>query len=289
MNFLFKEIVIMDYLMQAGAKTLKAANFDSADAAQKQVAASISKFENEYNTALIAVTAGHVMQIMQELGQQALNKIDQIEELGQQWSQAPGRKSKAAITRKMSGLAREVGNIIGRYTDDPRLSRGWNNADLTPEKRHEYDLNARYYDALREAAGRAITLRYNHRLTDNMFYFSDSIPSTLMTNHGQSKQSLQMVRDLIKLMMSDQMLINWGEVQLINKELKQQIADAYSVEEAMSIERDMIKLPVFEKITLKKIGDNDIIHHAFQSFLKENHISNLQFADDIQIIELTDD
>lgn len=289
MNFLFKEIVIMDYLMQAGTKTLKAANFDSADAAQKQVTASISKFENEYNIALIAVTAGHVMQIMQELGQQALNKIDQIEELGQQWSQAPDRKSKAAITRKMSGLAREVGNIIGRYTDDPRLSRGWNNTDLTPEKRHEYDLNARYYDALREAAGRAITLRYNHKLTDNMFYFSDSIPSTLMTNHGQSKQSLQMVRDLIQLMMSNQLFTNWDEIQLINREIKQQAFNASFAEEAILTEQDMIALPVFEKITLKKIGNDDIIFRVFQSFLKKNQISNLKFINDVQIIELADD
>lgn len=278
----------MEYLIQAGTKTLRATNIDSADDAKKELVVIINEFEDDYNQTLIIDTASRVTKIMREHGQKALDEIDQIEELGQQWSQAPGRKSKAAITRKMSGLAREVGNIIGRYTDDPRLSRGWNNTDLTPEKRHEYDLNARYYDALREAAGRAITLRYNHRLTDNMFYFSDSIPSTLMTNHGQSKQSLQMVRDLIKLMMSDQMLINWGEVQLINRELKEQIVDAYSAEEAILIERDMIKRPIFEKITLKKIGDNDIIHHAFQSFLDKNHVENLQFADDLQIIKLAD-
>lgn len=279
----------MEYLIQAGTKTLRATNIDSADDAKKELVVIINEFEDDYNQTLIIDTASRVTKIMREHGQKALDEIDQIEELGQKWSQAPDRKSKAEITRKMSSLARSVGNIFSRYTNDPRLSRGWNNTDLEPEKRYEYDLNAQYYDALREAAGRAITLRYDHKLKDNMFYFSDSVPSTLMTAHGQNKQSLQMVRNLIKLMMSNQSFTNWDEVKLINKELKQQIADAYSVEEAMSIERDMIKLPVFEKITLKKIGDNDIIHHAFQSFLKENHISNLQFADDIQIIELTDD
>lgn len=189
----------------------------------------------------------------------------------------------------MSSLAREVGNILDRYTRDPRLSRGWNNENLAPEKRYEYDLNAQYYDSLREAAGRAITLRYDHKLKDNMFYFSDSVPSTLMTDHGRSKQSLQMVRDLIKLMMSDQMFTSWDEVQLINRELKEQIADAYSAEEAEVIERDVIKLPIFEKMTLKKIGDNDIVRHAFQSFLGKHQISNLQFANDVQIIKLAND
>lgn len=279
----------MDYLIQAGAKVLKATNFNSADAAKKELADVISKFKGEYNAKLVTNAASYVNQIMQEYGSQALGEIDQIEELGQTWSQAPDRKSKAAITRKMSGLAREVGNIIGRYTRDPRLSRGWNNENLAPEKRYEYDLNAQYYDSLREAAGRAITLRYDHKLKDNMFYFSDSVPSTLMTDHGRSKQSLQMVRDLIKLMMSDQLFTDWDNVKLINKELKQQVIDAYSAEEAEFIERDMIKLPIFKKMTLKKIGDNDIIHDAFQSFLEKNHIENLQFADDIQIIALADD
>lgn len=279
----------MDYLIQADMKTLKATNFDSTDDAKQELSSILQQFEEEYNATLVDDAAKRVASIMQELGQQALNKINQIEELGQQWSQDPDRKSKAAITRKMSGLAREVGNIIGRYTDDPRLSRGWNNTDLTPEKRHEYDLNARYYDALREAAGRAITLRYNHKLTDNMFYFSDSIPSTLMTNHGQSKQSLQMVRDLIQLMMSDQLFTNWDEIQLINREIKQQAFNASFAEEAILTEQDMITLPVFEKITLKKIGNDDIIFRAFQSFLKKNQISNLEFANDVQIIELADD
>lgn len=278
----------MEYLIQAGAKVLKATNFDSDNDAKKELKVIVNEFEDDYNTTLVEETASHVTKIMQEHGQKALDEIDQIEELGQKWSQATDRKAKAAITRKMSGLAREVGNIFSRYTQDPRLSRGWNNIDLAPEKRYEYDLNAQYYDALRDAAGRAITLRYDHKLKDNMFYFSDSVPSTLMTNHGQSKQSLQMIRDLIKLMMSNQLFTNWDEVKLINKELKQQIADAYSAEEAISIERDMIKLPVFEKMTLKKIGDNDIIHHAFQSFLDKNHVENLQFADDLQIIKLAD-
>lgn len=161
--------------------------------------------------------------------------------------------------------------------------------DLTPEKRYEYDLNAQYYDALRNAAGRAITLRYDHKLKDNTFYFSDSVPSTLMTNHGQSKQSLQMIGDLIKLMMSDQIFTNWDEVQLINKELKQQINNAYLAEEAEVVEQDMIKLPVLEKMTLKKIGDNEIIHAAFQSFLDKHHLENFQFADNLQIIKLADD
>lgn len=279
----------MDYLIQAGAKVLKATSFDSADSTKKELKSIINKFENDYNETLVSNAVTHVTEIMQERGQKALDAIDQIEELGQKWSQAPDRKSKAAITRKMSGLAREVGNIFSRYTQDPRLSRGWNNVDLTPEKRYEYDLNAQYYDALRDAAGRAITLRYDHKLKDNVFYFSDSVPSTLMTNHGQSKQSLQMVGDLIKLMMSDQIFTNWDEVQLINKELKQQIVDAYSVEDAIFIERDMIKLPIFEKMTLKKIGDNDVVHHAFQSFLGKHQISNLQFANDIQIIELSEE
>lgn len=279
----------MDYVIQTGTKTLKATNFNSADAAKKKLNSLIKQFEDDYNTTLIEETASHVTQIMQEYGSQALDKIDQIEKLGQKWSQAPDRKSKAAITRKMSGLAREVGNILGNYTQDLRLSRGWNNTDLTHEKRYEYDLNAQYYDSLREAAGRAITLRYDHKLKDNMFYFSDSVPSTLMTNHGQSKQSLQMIRDLIKLMMSDQMFTSWDEVKLINKELKQQAIDAYSAEEAEFIERDVIKLPIFEKMTLKKIGDNDIVHHAFQSFLDKHQISNLQFANDVQIIKLAND
>lgn len=279
----------MNYLIQAGMKTLTATNFDSADDAKKELSSILQQFEDEYNTKLVDAVAKRVASIMQELGQQALNKIDQIEALGQQWSQAPDRKSKAATTRKMSGLAREVGNILGRYTQDPRLSREWNNTDLTPEKRHEYDLNARYYDALREAAGRAITLRYDHKLTDNMFYFSDSIPSALMTNHGQSKQSLQMVRDLVKLIMSKQRFTDWDEIQLINRELKQQAFNARSADGAIFIEQDMIALPVFEKITLKKIGNDDIIFRAFQSFLKKNQISNLEFANDVQIIELTDD
>lgn len=279
----------MDYLIQTGTKTLKATNFDSSDDAKKELSSILQQFEKEYNTKLVDAAAKRIASIMQERGQQALDKINQIEALGHQWSQAPDRKSKAAITRKMSGLAREVGNIFSRYTQDPRLSRGWNNMDLTPEKRYEYDLNARYYDALREAAGRAITLRFDNKLTDNMFYFSDSVPSTLMTNHGQSKQSLQMVQDLIKLMMDDQLFTNWDEVQLINKELKQQIADAYSAEDAIFIERDMIKLPIFEKMALKKIGDNDIVRYAFQSFLDKNQISNLQFANDIQIIKLNEE
>lgn len=279
----------MDYLIQAGVKVLKVTNVNSADDAKKKLKLLISKFEDDYNTKLVAETTNHVTQIMQEYGQKALDEIDQIEELGQKWSQAPERKSKAAITRKMSGLAREVGNIFSRYSEDPRLSRGWNNTDLEPEKRYEYDLNARYYDALREAAGRAITLRYDHKLKDNMFYFSDSVPSVLMTNHGQSKQSLQMIRDLIKLMMSDQVFTNWDEVQLINKELEQQIDNTYLVEEVESVERDMIKLPVLEKMTLKKIGDNEIIHAAFQSFLDKHHLENFQFVDDLQIIELADD
>lgn len=279
----------MDYLIQTGLKTLKATNFNSAEEVQKKLKMIVNEFEDDYNTTLVEETASHVTQIMRERGQQALDKINQIEALGHQWSQAPDRKSKAAITRKMSGLAREVGNIFSRYTQDPRLSRGWNNIDLAPEKRYEYDLNAQYYDALRDAAGRAITLRYNHKLKDNMFYFSDSVPSTLMTNHGQSKQSLQMIRDLIKLMMSNQMFINWDEVELINKELKQQIDNAHSVEEAEFVERDMIKLPIFEKMTLKKIGDNEIIHAAFQSFLDKHHLENFQFADNLQIIKLADD
>lgn len=279
----------MDYLIQVGAKVLKATNFNSAEEVQKKLKVIVNEFEDDYNKTLVSDTVTRVTDIMQECGQKALDEIDQIEELGQKWSQAPDRKSKAAITRKISGLAREVGNISSCYTQDPRLSRGWNNMDIAPEKRYEYDLNAQYCDALRDAAGRAITLRYDHKLKDNMFYFSDSVPSTLMTNHGQSKQSLQMIRDLIKLMMSDQMFTSWDEVQLINKELKQQAIDAYSAEEAEFIERDVIKLPIFEKMTLKKIGDNDIVRHAFQSFLDKHQISNLQFANDVQIIKLAND
>lgn len=136
----------MDYLIQAGAKVLKATSFDSADSTKKELKSIINKFENDYNETLVSNAVTHVTEIMQERGQKALDAIDQIEELGQKWSQAPDRKSKAAITRKMSGLAREVGNIFSRYTQDPRLSRGWNNVDLTPEKRYEYDLNAQCHE-----------------------------------------------------------------------------------------------------------------------------------------------
>lgn len=138
----------MDYLIQTGTKTLKVTNVNSADDTKKKLKLLISKFEDDYNAKLVEETTARVIQIMQEYGQTALDEIDQIKELGQKWSQASDRKSKAAITRKMSGLAREVGNIFSRYTQDPRLSRGWNNTDLAPEKRYEYDLNAQYYDAL---------------------------------------------------------------------------------------------------------------------------------------------
>lgn len=105
----------MDYLIQVGAKVLKATSFDSADSTKKELKSIINKFENDYNETLVSNTVTHVTEIMQECGQKALDAIDQIEELGQKWSQAPDRKSKAAITRKMSGLAREVGNIFSRY------------------------------------------------------------------------------------------------------------------------------------------------------------------------------
>lgn len=73
----------MDYLIQAGARVLKATNFDSSDDAKKKLVDIISKFEGEYNTVLVTDAAKHVNQIMQEYGQAALDKIDQIKELGQ--------------------------------------------------------------------------------------------------------------------------------------------------------------------------------------------------------------
>lgn len=105
----------MDYLIQTGTKTLKVTNVNSADDTKKKLKLLISKFEDDYNAKLVEETTARVIQIMQEYGQKALDEIDQIKELGQKWSQASDRKSKAAITRKMSGLAREVGNIFSRY------------------------------------------------------------------------------------------------------------------------------------------------------------------------------
>lgn len=157
----------------------------------------------QVNQSVLKQTARRVGEVMTHLQitSEFQSKLQQLQALAHDWQAATDRKTKAAITRQMGPIARNVEDIL-RGRDVPQLHVDYSLSNDEILKHVDVIQNQRYSRQLFAFADGYLSMKYQLG-EGEAFYFNGSITSYLLAQHGSVAEHYQVIREFADLLTAE--------------------------------------------------------------------------------------
>lgn len=212
---------MMLYLQQVGPYVFKT-EIDESRETHHQIQTAVTELKARVNTAVkqanaevVADTAKRVSEIMRAAVNQSdtgLNdQLIELRALAKSWQNTANRNDKAAITRKMTVIARSVEDLI-RANNNPKMHLDYSKSDAELARDADIAENQRYFTQLYRFADMALAEDQQYHFSDcEPFYFQGSIASYLLDKHGSIESHYHTIIDFANMLCSRLPFQLWDE------------------------------------------------------------------------------